>query len=166
MIGFNIRALNPSLRRKANEKNIEVIHHSVIYHLIDDITNRLESMLAPMIETRVTGEAEVTQIFDISAGTKNEKKVGGCKVFSGIISRKEQCRVTRNGKIIFTGMFTQGSFLTLCSGVLDTLRHFKDDVKEIRKDMDCGLSFAEFKELKVGDLIQSFNEVQVKRKLY
>jgi len=105
MMGFNIRALNPSLRRKTNEKNIEVIHHSVIYHLIDDITNRLESMLTPIIETRVTGEAEVMQLFEISAGSKNKKIVAGCRVSNGIISHQEQCRVTRNGKIIFTGMF-------------------------------------------------------------
>jgi translation initiation factor IF-2 len=109
-MGFNIRALNPSLRRKTNEKGIEVIQHTIIYHLIDDITRRLESMLAPMIETRVTGEAEVKEIFDISSGSKGEKKVGGCRVFSGLISRKEKCRVTRNGKIIFSGMFLEGLF--------------------------------------------------------
>jgi translation initiation factor IF-2 len=110
LVGFNIRALNPSLRRKTNEKGIEVIQHTIIYHLIDDITSRLESMLAPMIETRVTGEAEVKEVFEISSGSKGEKKVGGCRVFSGIISRKENCRVTRNGKIIFSGMSLEGLF--------------------------------------------------------
>jgi len=113
MLGFNIRALNPSLRRKTSEKSIEVIHHSVIYHLIDDVTNRLESMLTPIIETRVTGEAEVMQLFGISAGSKNEKTVAGCRVFNGIISRNEECRVTRNGKIIFTGTFLCTSLLTM-----------------------------------------------------
>jgi translation initiation factor IF-2 len=111
LLGFNIRALNPTLRRKTNEKHIEVIHHSIIYRLIDDITSRLESMLPPMIETRVTGEAEVRQLFEISSGSKGEKKVAGCLVFSGIISLKEQCRVTRGGKIIFTGISVDISWL-------------------------------------------------------
>ena len=80
-------------------------------------------MLTPIIETRVTGEAEVMQLFEISAGSKNEKKVAGCRVFNGIISRSEVCRVTRNGKIIFTGMFF--------------LRFFPYDVQEfwIRSDI-------------------------------
>ena len=86
-----------------NANNIEIFYHSIIYKLIDDVVLRLESMLAPMIELTVTGEAEVVQLFDIKKKQKL-KAIGGCKVFNGVISMKEKCRITRNGKIVFSGI--------------------------------------------------------------
>ena len=103
ILGFNIRALNPNLRSLTHANNIEIIHHSIIYKLIEDVTERLESMLAPMIEVEVTGEAEVVQLFDIKVKSKQTRSIAGCKVFKGAISIKEKCRITRNGKIVFTG---------------------------------------------------------------
>lgn len=155
--------MNPSLRQITAVNNIEILYHSVIYKLIDDVIERLESMLAPRFDIKVTGEAEVVQLFDIKL-KKTTKPIGGCKIFNGIISRKEKCRITRQGKIIFTGMLLYKS--VLISGYLDTLRHFKDDVTEVRKGTECGLSFAEYSDLKIGDLIQSYQEIQQKRRLY
>ena len=86
-----------------NANKIEIFYHSIIYKLIDDVVLRLESMLAPMIELTVTGEAEIVQLFDIKQKKQKTKAIGGCKVFNGVISIKEKCRITRNGKIIFTG---------------------------------------------------------------
>ena len=80
------------------------MNYNIIYKLIDGVAARLESMLAPLIEVTVVGEAEVVQIFEISLKGKKTKQVGGCKVFKGFISLKEKCRVTRVGKIIFTGI--------------------------------------------------------------
>lgn len=83
--------------------NIEISNHSVIYKLIDDVIERLESMLPPRYDTKVTGEAEIVQLFDIKIN-KAKKPIGGCKVINGVISIKEKCRITRNGKIIFDGI--------------------------------------------------------------
>jgi translation initiation factor IF-2 len=139
------------------------MNYNIIYKLIDGVVTRLESMLAPLIEVTVVGEAEVVQLFDISLKGKKTKQVGGCKVFNGVISLKEKCRVTRVGKIIFTGMSVYLKELTI--GRLDTLRHFKDEVKEVQNGNDCGLSFEEFSDLRPGDLVQCFKETVVPRKL-
>jgi translation initiation factor IF-2 len=104
ILGFNIRALNPNLRTLSHTNDIEILYHSIIYKLIDDVRARLESMLAPMIELTVTGEAEIVQVFDITVKGRQTKPIGGCKVFNGVISMSETCRITRNGKIIFAGM--------------------------------------------------------------
>ena len=84
--------------------NIEIFNHTIIYKLIEDIISRIESMLAPKIELTVTGEAEVAEIFEVTLKSNKKKPIAGSKVFNGVISIKEKCRVTRGGKIIFTGM--------------------------------------------------------------
>jgi translation initiation factor IF-2 len=94
--------LNPNLRSLVTKHKIEIFHHTIIYKLIDDVIARLESQLAPKIEISVTGEAEVSEIFHITVKGK-KKPIAGSKVFNGVISIKEKCRVTRKGKIIFSG---------------------------------------------------------------
>ena len=127
-------------------------------------------MLTPIIELTVVGEAELIQLFDIKVKThtnKKEKQIGGCKVTNGYISLKEKCRITRNGRIVFTGIHLPLHTLGLIFlGFLDTLKHFKEDVKEVRKGTECGLSFEEFENLQVGDLIQCYREIEVPRKLW
>lgn len=107
-MGFNIKALNPSLRPIVHQSNIEIFYHSIIYKLIDDVVAHLESLLTPIIELTVVGEAEIVQLFDIKVKNANahkkEKQIGGCKVINGTISLKEKCRITRNGRIVFTGI--------------------------------------------------------------
>jgi len=105
ILGFNIRALNPSLRPLATTHNVEVFHHTIIYKLIEDVISRLESQLKPKIEIRVAGEAEVSEIFMITIKGK-KKPIAGSKVFNGVISMKEKCRITRNGKIVYTGIIS------------------------------------------------------------
>ena len=104
ILGFNIRSLNPNLRSQVAVNNVEIFQHSIIYKLIDDVIARLESMLAPKIEISVTGEAEVTEIFDVTIKGK-KKPVAGSKVFNGTISIKEKCRITRGGRIVYSGIF-------------------------------------------------------------
>lgn len=103
ILGFNIRALNPNLRTQVAANNVEIFYHSIIYKLIDDVIARLESMLAPRIELTVTGEAEVIELFDVTIKGK-KKPIAGSKVHKGNISIKEKCRITRGGKIVYTGM--------------------------------------------------------------
>ena len=98
------------MKRWTSANNVEIFYHSIIYKLIDDVVARLESMLAPMVELTVTGEAEIVQIFDIKLKGKQTKAIAGCKVFNGVISLKQKCRITRNGKIIFTGTLFQEVF--------------------------------------------------------
>jgi translation initiation factor IF-2 len=102
IVGFNIRALNPNLRSQVAVNNIEIFYHSIIYKLIDDVIARLETMLAPKIEISVTGEAEVTQVFDVTIKGK-KTPVGGSKVFNGTLSIKDKARIVRGGKIVYTG---------------------------------------------------------------
>jgi translation initiation factor IF-2 len=122
-------------------------------------------MLAPRIEITVTGEGEVSQVFDVTVKGKGKTQIAGAKVTNGSISIKEKCRITRNGKIVFSGISLH-LINTDMLGNLDTLKHFKDDVKEVHKGTECGLSFEDFEDLKVGDVVQSYKEIVVKRKLY
>jgi translation initiation factor IF-2 len=96
--------LNPNLRPLATQHNVEIFNHTIIYKVIDDVIARLESLLAPKIEIRVVGEAEVSEIFMVTVKGK-KKPVGGSKVFNGAISMKDKCRITRNGKIVYSGIF-------------------------------------------------------------
>jgi translation initiation factor IF-2 len=161
ILGFNIKALNPSLRSDTTSNNIEIINHTIIYKLIDDVIVRLEKLLPPKVEITVTGEAEVKELFEITF--KNQKKpIAGTNVFNGVISLKGKCRVTRNGRIVYSGMSPK---VLVIKGQLDTLKHFKKDVTEIHKGSDCGLSFEDWDGLKIGDLVQSYKENEVARKL-
>lgn len=122
-------------------------------------------MLASKIEITVTGEGEVSEVFDITVKGKGKTQIAGTKVTNGSISIKEKCRITRNGKIVFSGIYFH-LLNTDILGNLDTLKHFKDDVKEVHKGTECGLSFESFKYLRVGDIVQSYKEIVVKRNLY
>jgi translation initiation factor IF-2 len=164
LIGFCIRGLNPTLRTAANRNNVEIIHHSIIYKVIDDVIARLEKKLTPKLEIKVVGEAKVVTIFNINIQGAKTKPVGGCKVSNGTIFLKEKCRVTRNGKIVYSG--GTPTVTTTNVGSLDTLRHFKENVTEAHKGMECGLLFGDYDDIRIGDLIQSYKEFEVKRKLY
>ena len=113
IIGFNVRALNPSLHEMTFANNIQIIHHSIIYALVDDVVARLEAMLAPRHELVVTGEAEVVEIFRIKIGRSKKKPIGGCKVLDGTITMRDKCRITRQGKIIYTGLSSFATFINL-----------------------------------------------------
>ncbi len=147
IIGFQVRP-SASAKKIASKEQIDIRLYSVIYDAINDMKDAMEGMLSPDIKEEITGTAEVKETFKI-------KKVGtiaGCIVRDGKLERNSKVRVIRDGIVIFTGE-------------LDTLKRFKDDVKEVRGGYECGLNIKSYNDIKVGDTIEGFKEVEVKKKL-
>ena len=147
IIGFNVK---PTLNaRKISEKEqVDIRFYSIIYDAINDLKDAMEGMLSVQLKEESTGDAEVRETFKISRmGT-----IAGCMVTSGKIFRNSKVRVVRAEEILFEGK-------------LLSLKRFKDDVKEVAKGYDCGIQINEFNDLQEGDIIQCYQEVEVKRKL-
>ncbi len=147
IIGFQVR---PTLnaRKLAEQEQIEIRLYSIIYDAINEIKSAMEGMLAPEYEEKITCNAEVREIFKIPrVGT-----VAGCMVLDGKLTRNTRIRVIRDGIVAFTGE-------------LASLKRFKDDVKEVSAGYECGLSIHNFNDLKVGDIIEGYEQVAVKRTL-
>lgn len=147
IIGFQVR---PSIgaRRLAEKEEIDIRLYSIIYDAIDEVKAAMEGMLAPKVEEKIMGSAEIRDIFKISkVGT-----IAGCMVKEGKINRNNGIRVIRDGIVVYTGE-------------LGSLKRFKDDVKEVVSGYECGLNVENFNDIKVGDIIESFEEVEVKQKL-
>lgn len=147
IVGFQVR---PSLsaRKLAEKEDIEIRLYSVIYDAIDEVKSAMEGMLEPKIEEKIVGNAEVRDVFKISrVGT-----IAGCYVLDGKISRNNQIRLVRDGIVVYTGE-------------LASLKRFKEDVKEVKNNLECGLNIKDFNDIKVGDIVEAFEEVEVKRKL-
>jgi translation initiation factor IF-2 len=146
-IGFNTRA-DVAARKLAESAGVDVRYYNVIYEMVDDIKAALSGMRAPEKKEVILGMVEVRQVFVISKiGT-----VVGCYVTNGIIKRNAQIRVLRNNVVIHTGE-------------LDSLKRFKDDVKEVRLNFECGLSLRNFNDLEVGDQLEVFEIIEVARPL-
>ena len=138
LIGFNVRP-DRKVRDLAESEGVEIRTYEIIYKLIEDIEKAMKGMLAPEFEEVVTGEAEVREVF-------KSPKVGaiaGCVVRTGVITRGSKVRFLRDGTIIW-------------KGAIQSLRRFKDDVREVREGFECGLSLTDFQDLKQGDLIETF----------
>ncbi len=151
VIGFQVRP-TASARRLAEKENIETRLYSVIYDAINDVKAAMEGMLAPDIEEIVVGNAEVRETFKIS-------KVGviaGCRVLDGYIKRNANIRVVRDGIVVYGGE---------SGGEINALKRFKDDVSEVRQGFDCGISIRSYNDLRVGDVIEAFEQREVKRSL-
>ncbi len=147
IIGFQVR---PSLtaRKEAEREGVEIRLYSIIYDAIEDVKSAMEGMLSPAIKEEVTGNLEVLETFKIpKVGT-----VAGCIVKDGKIKRTSKIRLIRDGIVIYTGE-------------LDSLKRFKDDVKEVAAGYECGLSIKNFNDIKIGDAIESYEEVEVKKTL-
>jgi len=147
IIGFQVR---PSVQaaRLAEEENIEIRNYSIIYDAIEELKSAMEGMLEPKFEKKVVGNIEVRETYKISAiGT-----IAGCYVMDGKFTRKTQINVIRDGIVIHTGE-------------LASLKRFKDDVKEVVAGYECGLSLKGFNDIRVGDVLEGFEEVEIKRKL-
>lgn len=147
ILGFQVR---PSLqaRKLAEKEEIDIRLYSVIYKAIEEIKDAMEGMLSPDIEESITGSVEVRETFKISkVGT-----IAGCFVTEGTISRNSQIRLIREGIVIYTG-------------TLGSLKRFKDDVKEVKNGYECGLNIDKYNDIKVGDIVEAFEEVEVARKL-
>ncbi|MGB5188580.1 translation initiation factor IF-2 [Robiginitalea sp.] len=147
IIGFNVRPMG-NARDVADKEEIDIRTYSIIYDAINDLKDAMEGMLSPEIKEEITGTAEIRETFKISkVGT-----IAGCMVMSGKIFRNSNIRLIRDGVVIYTGL-------------LASLKRFKDDVKEVSKGYDCGMQVKNYNDIKEGDIIEAFQEVAVKKTL-
>lgn len=147
IIGFNVRP-SGNARTLADNEEIDIRTYSIIYDAINDLSDAMEGMLSPEMKEEILGNTEIREVFKISKiGT-----IAGCMVLSGKIQRNSKIRVIRDGVVIH-------------SGDLSSLKRFKDDAKEVLKGYDCGLQIKNFNDIEVGDLIEAYHEVEIKKKL-
>jgi translation initiation factor IF-2 len=147
VLGFHVRP-DSNARSTAEREQVDVRTYRIIYEAVEDVRAALEGLLKPEERETVLGEAEVLQLFKVSkVGT-----IAGCIVRSGTIQRTGKARVTRDGVVVYTGG-------------LSSLKRFKDDVREVREGLECGIGIENFNDLKVGDRIESFRMEEVKRTL-
>jgi len=147
IIGFQVR---PSMnaRKLAEKEQIEVRLYSIIYNAIEELKDAMEGMLSPEIREEIVATLEIREVFKITkVGT-----IAGCTVKEGKMQRSTKARVIRDGIVVYTGD-------------LASLKHFKDDVKEVVSGQECGLNIENFNDIKVGDIIEGFKETEVKKKL-
>lgn len=142
IIGFNVRA-NQQAREQARRDNVDIRYYSIIYDVADDIKKMLSGMLSPEVREKFLGYAEIRDIFSISGN-----KIAGCMVTEGIVKRGAGVRLLRDDVVIH-------------SGELSTLRRFKDEVKEVREGYECGMSFAKYNDIQVGDVIECFENEEI-----
>tara|TARA_B100000683_G_scaffold45015_1_gene41196 strand:+ start:2503 stop:5082 length:2580 start_codon:yes stop_codon:yes gene_type:complete len=147
IIGFQVRP-SVNARKLAETEQIDIRLYSVIYNAIEELEQAMEGMLSPDIEEKIVSNIEVRETFKISKiGT-----IAGCYVLDGKMTRNTKLRLIRDGIVVYTGE-------------LSSLKRFKDDVKEVSAGYECGLSIANFNDIKVGDIIEGYEEVEVKKKL-
>ncbi len=147
IIGFQVRP-SQSARKLAENEQIDIRLYSVIYKAIEELKAAMEGMLSPDIEEQITGSAEIRETFDITkVGT-----IAGCYVLDGVIKRSAKVRVIRDGIVVHTG-------------TLGSLKRFKDDVKEVKNNYECGLNIDKYNDIQIGDIVEAFEEVEVARKL-
>lgn len=147
LIGFNVRP-NLSAKDLAEKEEIEIRTYSIIYDAINEVKEAMEGMLSPEIKEQIIGNVEIRETFKISkVGT-----IAGCMVLDGKITRNSKIRIIREGIVVYTGE-------------LESLKRFKDDVKEVTKGYECGLNIKNFNDIQIGDLLEAFEEVEVKKKL-
>ncbi|KAM0348369.1 hypothetical protein ACHAPU_004339 [Fusarium lateritium] len=151
IVNFNIPIL-PHIRQRADEAQVRIIDHSVIYHVVDDVKSALSDLLPYKITHKVLGEADVLQIFAINVRKRVQMNIAGCKVRNGTVKRTSMVKVIRRGEIIFDGK-------------IDTLKHGKKDVMETGKGTECGIGLENFHDLQVDDQIQTYDEIKDKRTL-
>ncbi len=147
IIGFQVR---PSLsaRKIAEKEQIDIRLYSIIYDAIEEVKDAMEGMLAPKFEEKITGTIEIREIYKISkVGT-----IAGCMVQEGKVNRNSNIRVIRDGIVIY-------------SGTLGSLKRYKDDVKEVAKGYECGLNIDKFNDIKINDIVEAYEQVEIKQKL-
>ena len=147
IIGFNVRPTD-SARKISEKEQVDIRSYSIIYDAINDLKDAMEGLLSPDMQEEIIGSAEVRDTFKISKlGT-----IAGCMVTSGKITRNSGVRIIREENVIFDGK-------------LSSLKRFKDDAKEVAKGYDCGIQIIDFNDVQVGDLIESYEEIAVRKKL-
>ncbi len=145
IITFNVRA-NAKVRDVASKEGVEIKNYNIIYQAIDDMKLALGGLLSPDVSEKISGEAEVRQVFKISGmGT-----VAGSIVRAGVIKRSNPVRVLREGTVVYTGS-------------LKSLKRFQDDASEVKEGYECGILVENFNDIKVGDIVESFEKVETQR---
>ena len=147
IIGFQVRP-SVAARKMAESEQIDIRLYSVIYKAIEELKDAIEGMLSPEIQEKIVANLEIREVFKIS----KVGSVAGCMVLDGKLARNSKIRIIRDGIVVYTGE-------------LGSLRRFKDDVKEVAVGQDCGLNIKNFNDIKVGDIIEGYEEVEVKRTL-
>jgi translation initiation factor IF-2 len=138
IIGFNVRP-NQQARDLAKQSSVDIRYYSIIYNLVDDVKAAMGGMLSPSIKENVVGYAEIRQVFDLS----KFGKIAGCYVVEGMIKRGVMARIVRDSVVVYAGK-------------LKALKRFKDDVKEVNSGFECGMSFENYDDIKVGDRIEAY----------
>ncbi|WP_285059679.1 translation initiation factor IF-2 [Pedobacter ginsengisoli] len=147
IVGFQVRP-SPGARKLAEAEQIDIRLYSIIYDAINEIKAAMEGMLAPEFEEKITANVEIRETFKITkVGT-----IAGCMVLDGTITRNSKIRIVRDGVVIYTGE-------------LASLKRYKDDVKEVTRGYECGLNIQNFNNIEVGDIVEAYEQVEVKRKL-
>ena len=147
IVGFNVRAL-PHARDIAKRDGVDIKYYSIIYELIDDVKNLLSGLLRPDISENITGNVEIREVFNIS----KVGNIAGCMVKDGYISRKSHIRILRDNIVIHKGL-------------ISSLKRFKEEVSEVKTGFECGVMLDNYSDIKVGDIIETFEEVSRTRKL-
>ena len=147
IVGFQVRP-SVSARKLAEAEQIDIRLYSIIYQAIEEIQAAIEGMLSPEIEEKILCNIEVRDVFRIT----KVGAVAGCMVLDGKVTRNTKIRVIRDGIVVYTGM-------------LGSLKRFKDDVKEVLSGYECGLNIESFNDIKVGDIVEGYEQIEVKRKL-
>ena len=147
IIGFNVRA-DASARKLAETEDVEIRYYNIIYDAIDDVKAAMSGMLAPEEKEQITGTVEIRQVISIS----KVGNIAGCMVTDGVIKRDSHIRLIRNNVVIHTGE-------------LESLKRFKDDVKEVKQGFECGLMLKNYNEIMEGDQVEAFDIIEVARSL-
>jgi translation initiation factor IF-2 len=147
IIGFNVRA-NKQARDLATRDHVDIRYYSVIYDVLDDLKGMLSGLLAPTLREQFLGNAEIRQVFNIT----KVGKVAGCMVTEGTVKRGAKVRLLRDNVVIH-------------EGTLSTLKRFKDEVREVKQGMECGMSFENYNDIQEGDVIECFDVIEVARQL-
>lgn len=170
VVSFNM-AIDPSMMRMAEQEGVRIMDHNIIYKLMDDIKAVLSEQLPPSVTQRVTGEAEVQQVFEITVKGREKTAIAGCRVRNGMINKARKVRVIRGNETIYDGKDSPQHNaildiefpLTFSSGTMASLKNVKKDVTEMRKDTECGIGFEDWSNFAVGDHIQCYEEISEKR---
>ncbi|KAJ5514725.1 Translation elongation/initiation factor/Ribosomal beta-barrel [Penicillium fimorum] len=151
IVSFN-QAIDPNIMRIAEAEGVEILDHNIIYKLIDDIKSILSEKLPPTITMRVTGEAEIQQVFEITVKGREKTAIAGSRVRNGLINKTRKVRVLRGDEIVY-------------DGTMASLKNVKKDVIEMRKDTECGIAFEDWTDFAPGDHVQCYEEISEKRYL-
>ncbi len=147
IIAFQVRS-SMGARKLAEQEQIDIRYYSIIYNAIEEIKASIEGMLSPVIEEKITCNLEIREVYKIT----KVGSVAGCMVLDGKVTRQTRVRIIREGIIVYTG-------------VLGSLKRFKDDVKEVNSGYECGLNIENYNDIKVGDIIEGYEDVELKQTL-